>query len=247
VSTTPLFFVDHVPTGPRVQLDGEEGRHAARVRRLTVGELVTVADGLGAVADCVVVGVRADGLDLEVRERRTVPLPDPMLVLVQAAAKGDRAELAVELATELGVDEIVPWAASRSVVQWRDDRGAKAVQRWRRAAREAAKQSRRPRVPIVTDVASTVDVAARLAGTAAAAGYVLHESATEPLAHQPLPLTGEIVIVVGPEGGISDDELRVLSEAGAIAVRLGQTVLRTSTAGAAALAALSVRTGRWSG
>lgn len=242
MTTAPLFFVDHLPSGPTLRLDGDEGRHASRVRRLGVGEPVVVADGLGAVADCVVAGVDRDGLDLDVRDWRHLPAPDPYLVVVQALPKGDRAELAVELMTELGVDEVVPWAASRSVVQWPPDRVAKPLERWRRTAREAAKQSRRPRLPVITDLASTEDVTARI-GSASA--LVLHERAELPLARAALPVTGELLIVVGPEGGISDEELAAFAGAGAQPVRLGDPVLRTSTAGTAALAALSLRLGRW--
>jgi 16S rRNA (uracil1498-N3)-methyltransferase len=244
VSTPPLFFVEHLPAGDRLRLDGPEGRHAARVKRLTVGERLRVADGLGAVADCAVIQVLADGLELEVIAWGSVEPPQPYLVVVQALAKGDRAELAVELSTELGADEIVPWAASRSIVQWQDQRVSKGLDRWRRTARESAKQSRRPRVPIVSDLASTADVVARI-GTGR--GLVLHEGAGQPLAGASLPASGEIVVVVGPEGGVSDDELGAFAGAGASLVRLGEPVLRTSTAGAAALAVLSVRVGRWSG
>jgi 16S rRNA (uracil1498-N3)-methyltransferase len=242
VPTPPLFFVDHLPAADHVRLDGDEGRHAARVKRLGVGERLRIADGLGAVADCIVAEVVADGLELQVIDRRHVPAPDPYLVVAQALPKGDRAELAVETMTELGVDEIMPWTAARSVVQWRDGRGNKALERWRRTAREAAKQSRRPRVPTVTDAVSTEDVAERIR---AACGLVLHESAELPLTAVPIPPAGEIVVVVGPEGGISDAELESFAAAGATAVRLGEPVLRTSTAGAAALAVLSARVGRW--
>ena len=161
---------------------------------------------------------------------------------MQALPKGDRGELAVEMLTELGVDEVVPWAAARSIAQWRDARGAKALDKWRRTAREAAKQSRRAHVPVVAELATTARVAARLG---AATGFVLHEAATAALAGAALPSAGEIVLVVGPEGGISDDELTQFTAAGAMAVRLGQPVLRTSTAGVAALAALSARLPRW--
>ena len=242
MSTPPLFFVDHLPSGPTVRLDGAEGHHASRVRRLGVGEPALVADGLGAVADCVVAAVDRDGLELSVLDWRHVPAPDPYLVVVQALPKGERAELAVELMTELGVDEVVPWAAARSVVQWRSERGAKPLERWRRTAREAAKQSRRVRLPVITDLASTEDVAARI-GTASA--LVLHERAELPLARAAVPVSGELLVVVGPEGGISDEELDAFAGAGAQTVRLGDPVLRTSTAGTAALAALSLRLGRW--
>jgi 16S rRNA (uracil1498-N3)-methyltransferase len=240
--TPPLFLVDSLPGDDLVVLDGDEGRHAARVKRLGLGEHVLVSDGRGAVAECVVAAVDGDRLQLTVTSRRADPEPDPRLVVIQALPKGDRGELTVEVLTELGADEIVPWAASRSIAQWRDTRGDKALAKWRRTAREASKQSRRTRVPLVSPLATTADVAARLAASAAA--LVLHEAADEPLAGVPLPSTGEIALVVGPEGGITDGELALF--AAAIPVRLGSPVLRTSTAGAAGLAAVSLRAGRWS-
>ncbi len=235
--TPPLFLLDPLPPGDLVVLDGDEGRHAARVKRIGPGEDVLVGDGHGSIASCTVEVAAADQLTLRVHERRTEPRPDPRVVVVQALPKGDRAELTVELLTELGVDEIVPWAASRSIGQWR---GTKSLAKWQRTAAESAKQSRRAWVPDVSDLASTADVAARATGA-----LVLHESATAALAGAGLPRSGEIVLIVGPEGGIADDEIAVLTDAGATPVRLGGYVLRTSTAGAAALAAVSLRIGRW--
>jgi len=240
--TPPLFLLDPLPEGPRVALLGEEGRHAARVRRLRVGEDVLIGDGRGSVLTCVVVGVRPDGLELQVRTRHREPAPSVRLVVVQALAKGDRAELAVEAMTELGVDEIVPWSAARSVVQWHGERAGRALERWRRVAREASKQSRRGWIPAVAEPASTADVADRLSG---GCGLVLSEEASASLASCPLPDRDEIVLVVGPEGGIAADEVAAFAAAGAHPVRMGSPVLRTSTAGPAALAGLSVRLGRW--
>lgn len=235
--TPPLFLLEHLPDGDRLALTGDEGRHAARVRRIGPGEQVLAGDGRGNLAHCRVAAVTADGLDLDVTRRERVPAPDPRLVVVQALPKGDRAELAVETMTELGADAIVPWAAERSIVQWQGPRGAKALEKWRRTAREAAKQSRRPWVPEVGELARTAELAPTL---------VLHEDAADALADVELPSSGDITLVVGPEGGISGDELAAFARSGAIAVRLGRPVLRTSTAGAAALAALSLRLGRWS-
>jgi 16S rRNA (uracil1498-N3)-methyltransferase len=240
--TPPLFLVDPLPDGSRIALVGEEGRHAARVRRLQAGEDVLVGDGRGSVLSCVVAAVLPSGLELEVLAARREPPPAVRLVVVQALAKGERAELAVEIMTELGVDEIVPWAAARSVVQWHGERGARALERWRRVVREAVKQSRRAWLPEIAPPASTAEVAARLAS---GRGLLLHEAASESLAVCAVPDAGELLLVVGPEGGIAPDEIDVLTAAGAPAVRMGRPVLRTSTAGAAALAALSVRLGRW--
>jgi 16S rRNA (uracil1498-N3)-methyltransferase len=240
--TPPLFLLHPLPDADAFVLSGDEGRHAARVRRLAVGELLRVGDGRGSVLDCRVSEVLPDGLRLGVLARRTEPEPQPRVVVVQALPKGDRGELAVAMLTELGVDEIVPWAADRSIAQWRDARGVKALERWRRAAGEAAKQSRRVRVPAVAELASTSQVADRLR---AATGLVLHEQAATALTAVALPSAGDVVLVVGPEGGITDEELAAFTAAGARAVRLGEPVLRTSTAGVAALAALSPRLGRW--
>jgi 16S rRNA (uracil1498-N3)-methyltransferase len=244
VSTPPLFLVDALPAGSSTRLDGAEGHHAAAVRRLRPGEPLLLADGAGGLAECRVVAVEPGGLRLAVERVRVLDPPSPRFVLVQALAKGDRSELAVELATELGVDEVVPWSAARSVVRWEGARGERSLARWRSVAREAAKQSRRPRVPTVTEPRTTLVVAERIA--TAAAAFVLHEAAAEPLADVPLPAAGDALVVVGPEGGVDEAEIAAFTAAGARAVRLGEPVLRTSTAGAAALVVLSVRTGRWS-
>jgi 16S rRNA (uracil1498-N3)-methyltransferase len=243
--SAPLFLVEVLPAGPVFTLDGPEGHHAAVVQRLRVGEALTLSDGHGGTASASVVGVGRGSVDLEITARRQVERADPRLVVVQGIAKGDRGELAVQAMTEIGVDEIVPWAASRSVAQWRGERGAKARDRWAATAREAAKQARRPWLPVVSGDpdCSTKQVAARL--QEAAAAFVLHEAATERLTAADLPSGGEIVLVVGPEGGISDAEVDVFAAAGAVAVRLGDSVLRTSTAGVAALSVLSTRLGRW--
>jgi 16S rRNA (uracil1498-N3)-methyltransferase len=239
----PLFLADDVG-GARVVLTGAEGRHAATVRRLRIGEEVDVADGRGTRVTGPVAAVGKDVVEVTVVARSVEPPPQPRLVLVQALAKGERAELAVELATEVGVDEVVPWAAQRCVVRWEGERGARALARWRATAREAGKQARRARLPEVAALAHTSDVVARARD--AALTLVLHEVATAPLAATPLPSHGDVLLVVGPEGGVTDGELEVLAKAGARAVRLGGSVLRTSTAGAAAAAVVSARTARWS-
>jgi 16S rRNA (uracil1498-N3)-methyltransferase len=236
----PLFLVDDLASTGKVRLDGPEGHHAAVVQRLRVGEKILIGDGRGVLVEATVTAVGKGILDAECGAPRTFPYPDPCLTVVQALAKGDRGELAVATMTEVGVDEIVPWQAARCVVRWRDD---KPLTRWRATAREAVKQSRRAWLPAVAGPATTADVARRLA--AAAAALVLHEGAAVPLSAVPLPPGGGIALVVGPEGGIDAAELAAFEAAGAVAVRMGDAVLRTSTAGAAAVAALSVRLGRW--
>ena len=238
----PMFIVEELAESDELLVDGTEGRHAVDVLRLTPGERIRVGDGRGTVAESEVVGAGPEGLRVVVRNRFQVARPDPEFVLVQALPKGDRGPLAVDLATELGVDRIVPWAASRCVTRWRDDRVAKGVAKWRAAAHAASKQSRRPHVPEVTDLMTTREVCGLLADTELA--LVLHEQARRPLAELEIPRTGTVAVIVGPEGGLTDGEVVAFRAAGAQAVRLGAEVLRTSTAGAAALAALSMRT-RW--
>jgi 16S rRNA (uracil1498-N3)-methyltransferase len=230
---------------PRLTLDGPEGRHAVSVRRLTVGEEVVLTDGEGHAAYGAVVALEGkDVLHVDVRAHRTEPEPSPLVTVVQALPKGDRGELAVETMTEAGVDVIVPWSAARCVTQWRGERGARSLAKWRSTAREAAKQSRRLRFPAVTEAMSTRQVAEVLR-SADFAG-VLHEEGSAPLATAELPSSGSLVLVVGPEGGVAPEELAAFTDAGAPPYRLGPTVLRTSTAGVAATAVLLARTGRWS-
>ena len=238
----PLFLLDFLPEDDELLVDGDEGRHAVDVLRLTPGENVRVGDGHGTVAEGAVVSAGHEGLRIAVTARFEVPAQAPEFVLVQALPKGDRGPLAVDLATELGVDRIVPWTAARCVTRWREDRVDKGLAKWRAAARAASKQSRRPRLPEVTAPMTTREVCGLLADTDLA--VVLHERARRRLAEVDIPLSGTVAVVVGPEGGLTDGEVVAFRAAGAQAVRLGAEVLRTSTAGAAALAALSMRT-RW--
>ena len=228
--------------GDSVTLDGEEAHHAV-VRRIRVGERVALTDGAGTVAECTVTATGKRMTEVTVEQVRHVPAETPRLLVVQAIPKGDRGELAVEMLTEVGVDVVVPWAAARSVSVWRGERAAKALGRWRSTAREAAKQARRAWFPQVEEQATTAQVVELL--RTASVPVVLHEAASGPLADLPVPGRGEIVIVVGPEGGLADEELAAFAEAGAEPVRLGSSVLRTSTAGVAAAAALLARTPRW--
>ncbi len=236
-----------VDAGGTYLLDGTEGRHAGVVQRRSPGERVDVVDGAGVRLVSTVRAVTADGVLLDVVERLVEPEPAVPLVLVQALAKGDRDELAIEAATEVGVDVVVPWQADRSIVVWRGDRAAKSRARWLGTVRAAAKQSRRARVPLVETSVDTAGLARRVGDVVAAGGaaLVLHEQASRPIAEVGLPAAGPCLVVVGPEGGISDAELDRLVAAGAVAVRLGPHVLRTSTAGPVALGLLAQRLGRW--
>lgn len=243
----PVHLVESlagVGVGSAVEVTGDEAHHAVAVRRLREGEQVVLTDGLGSSVTAAVATTGKRFFTVTVSSVSHDERPSPAVTVVQALPKGDRGELAVEVLTEVGVDRVVPWAASRSVAVWKGERATKSHAKWRTTAREAAKQSRRTWLPTVTPLASTTDLATVVAEADLA--IVLHEDATTPLSALDVPASGRIVVVVGPEGGIAPDELAVLEDAGARTVRLGAEVLRTSTAGVVAVAALLSRTGRWS-
>jgi 16S rRNA (uracil1498-N3)-methyltransferase len=241
-----LFYVDALPaTGELAVVDGDEGFHAATVRRLRPGEKLDLSDGAGAVAHCVVEDVGKGRLTARVADRVAVPPASPSVTVVQALPKSDRSELAVELATEAGADAFIAWQASRCVARWESPAKVdKGLRRWAAVARSAARQSRRPYIPSVDGVLSTAQLVQHVRDDGAMA-LVLHESATVGLTELPVAQTDSLLLVVGPEGGICDEELAELTDAGATAVLLGPTVLRTSTAAAVALGAVGVLTARW--
>lgn len=227
--------------GETVALAGSEAKHAAVVRRIRVGEAVTVGDGRGVWLSGTVAEVSTSRVDILISARDVEPAPERRLVLVQALAKGDRDELAVQASCELGIDEIVPWQAARSVSRWEGPKAAKGRERWATIVREAAKQAHRRWVPEVAPVVSTRQLIEDFSSRRI---LVLDPGAAVRLST--IEDDGrDLVLVVGPEGGISEDELDRLRAAGAEPVRLGDTVLRTSTAGPAAIAVLSSRLGRW--
>ena len=225
--------------GDVVAIDGSEGHHGVSVRRVSVGERVELVDGGGLRASAKVTSVQKRSFTVAIDAVQVEQRPGPTVTVVQALLKGDRSELAVELMTELGVDRIVPWRAERCIARWDDAKAAKAVEKWRATAREAAKQSRQAHIPTVSTPIETSELPALIA--AADAAYVLHEQAM-PTDVQ-VPAEGSVLVIVGPEGGITDAELDDMN--GATKLRLGPTVLRGSTAGAASLAYLFSRTPRW--
>ncbi|GGK62525.1 16S rRNA (uracil(1498)-N(3))-methyltransferase [Nocardia camponoti] len=242
-----VFYLDEVPQpGAIAVLDGPEGRHAATVRRTRVGEAITLSDGHGILAESEVIATAKDRLELKVHNRVLAPPPNPTVTVVQALPKSDRSELAIELMTEAGADLIVPWQASRCVANW-EAKAAKGIEKWRAAARSAARQSRRAYIPDIAHLHRTRDLvelvkAAKDEGAVVAA---LHESGAGKFTELPVAKTDSVVLIVGPEGGLDDAEIAALTEAGADAVLLGPTVLRTSTAAAVALGALGALTTRW--
>jgi 16S rRNA (uracil1498-N3)-methyltransferase len=264
-ATPPVFLADtaELERGS-ITLTGAEGRHAATVRRLSAGERADVTDGAGTIAECTVTRTGPGVIELAVLTKRTIPAAEPRIVVVQAIPKGDRGELAVEIMTEVGVDEVIAWQAERCVARWHGDRGdhgdrgggagragrgdradraGKALARWQATAREAAKQSRRAWIPEVTGPERTPAVARRVA--AADLAILLDPAAEAAFGSLAMPHRGEIVVIVGPEGGVSPAEADALTGAGAVPARLGPTVLRSSSAGAVAAALALARSDRW--
>ncbi len=233
--------VTDAAVGATLTVGGSEARHAITVGRLTTGEHLRVGDGRGLVAFGVVDAVRPDQFDLRVESIQRDAPAAPALWLAQALAKGDRDELAIQAATELGVDGVIPWAAARSIVKWEGAKVRKNEERWASILREASKQAVRSRIPELRPLATTAGLVAL---STEFHTVVLDPNSTVPLAE--FDSDGrDLLIVVGPEGGIAPDELTRFVDAGADAVSLGSTILRTSTAGPAALAVLNVALGRW--
>jgi 16S rRNA (uracil1498-N3)-methyltransferase len=244
----PLFWVDHVPdAGDVVRLDGDEGRHAVTVTRVVVGERIILGDGAGHTGLCEVIATEGkSALEARVLEIVATRSPEPRVTVVQALPKSERSELAVDLATEAGADEIVPWQSARCVAKWVGPKADKGVAKWRSAAVAAAKQSRRAHIPTIAPLARTSDVRTMASDVVLRGGVVavLHESATTSLRSLDLAVP-EIMLVVGPEGGLDDSEIDDLTAVGATAVMLGPEVLRTSSAAAVALGAIGAMTARW--
>lgn len=244
-----LFYAENIPAvGGIAVVEGDEGFHAATVRRIRPGESLVLSDGAGVLADCVVEQADKRSLTARVTARWTAPRPLPPVTVVQAIPKAERSELAVELATEAGADAFLAWQSERCVARWDGDRAEKGLRRWRAVARSAARQSRRAWIPAVSGPVSTAQLCDQIRHRVehGALALVLHESANRPLAELPVAQADSLLLVVGPEGGVSDGELDALTAAGGVPVRLGPTVLRTSTAAAVALGALGALTARWS-
>ncbi len=249
---------DAFAVGARLPIRGAEARHATQVARVRMGERIAVGDGKGRLARGPVTAIEANELAITVDEVVIAAPSLPRLVLVQALAKGDRDELAVQAATELGVDAVVPWQAARSIVKWDGPKTAKGVERWRAVVREAAKQSIRPTIPEVADLVTSRSLIEQVGAAdriETAMTLVLEPSAAESIGAalsrrlaqggSPAGALESITLIVGPEGGIAPEELVQLDAAGAVPVRLGSEVLRTSTAGPSALAALHALLGHW--
>ena len=258
--SAPIFYIsaeeyETLTPGASFELDGPEGKHAL-VKRMEVGESIDLGDGTGRRAVGTVHSLTDRGVIVRVEQLREEHT-SPHIYLVQALAKDGRDLLAIETATELGVYGVLPWSADRSIVRWKGERASKAHTKWQNTVTAAAKQSRRALIPEVYDLYSTADLVELIEEVAgegseqSAAVFILHEQATERLSAlarklvEAENLPEEIYLLVGPEGGISDREVQLFTEAGAHLALLGDEVLRSSTAGSAAMCTLNVVLGRW--
>ncbi|OHP75513.1 16S rRNA (uracil(1498)-N(3))-methyltransferase [Rothia sp. HMSC062F03] len=254
--SAPIFYIsaeeyETLTPGASFELDGPEGKHAL-VKRMEVGESIDLGDGTGRRAVGTVHSLTDRGVIVRVEQLREEHT-SPRIYLVQALAKDGRDLLAIETATELGVYGVLPWSADRSIVRWKGERAAKAHTKWQNTVTAAAKQSRRALIPEVYDLYSTTDLVELIEEVTGqgSAVFILHEQATERLSALARTLVAaenlpeEIYLLVGPEGGISDREVQLFTEAGAHLALLGDEVLRSSTAGSAAMCTLNVVLGRW--
>lgn len=246
--SAPVFYIadpdlQQVQVGQEIPLAGTEGRHAVSVLRVNIGEIVELVDGRGLRVHGTVVSVSGkENLWVRVSKVLIEPIAPLHITVVQALPKGEHGELAIDLLTQVGVDVIVPWAAGRSITKWAPDRIEKARSKWQAAVTAAAKQARRARWPVLGELATMAQVAELIAGAGAGAAIVLHEEAVTPLLEVPIADregVSEVVLIVGPEGGIGEDERAIFRAAGAFEARLGPSVLRSSAAGAVAVAVLS--------
>jgi 16S rRNA (uracil1498-N3)-methyltransferase len=235
-----LFFVDQISSGSTQELSGDEGHHAVKVMRLQIGEQIKIADNLGNWVSGAITEVGKKSLKINVSERGNAEHVKPELILVQAVTKSDRTKEMLELLTVAGADQIIPWQAQRCISKWKSD----STDKWLTTIKESAKQARRVKLPVLSDAVTTNQLVKLF--QAEDQIIVLHESAQLNLSQfKFVESTQRIFIVIGPEGGISEDEISQLTSAKAVVVRMGENVLRSAHAGFAALSGIQTLIGRW--
>ncbi len=238
-----LFFVDDLPrkVGSSYEFDSDDAQHAIRVLRMSAGEVFMLSDGQGKWSKVKIFAVKKKSLEVEVVE---TGIQDPLEVsftVVQALPKGDRLKESIELLTEGGVDTIIPWSAQRSIGQ-----AEKGVEKLQVTAREASKQSRRLFIPDVTEVANTSKVVELIPQHDLV--LVFHESAKSKVSEivtRKYFESRSVMIIIGPEGGISDEELELFKSAGAKVALMGRPILRSAHAGLAAMSAVNALIKVW--
>ena len=235
-----LFFSDQISTGQRQVLENEEAHHAIKVLRLNTGEVIKISDGVGNWVSGPIVEIAKKELYVSITERGEIQAAKPELVLVQAITKSDRNKEMLELAVEAGVDRIIPWQSERSISKWQSD----SEQKWQVGIKQSCKQARQVKLPQLMQVMSTSEVIKSIGE--GGFGIVFHEEASTKFSDLTIPNSqSSVYLVIGPEGGISEQELLSFQNNGSKVVRLGDTVLRSAHAGFAALSAVQTKLGRW--
>ena len=235
-----LFFVDQLSTGTTQELSGDEGHHAVKVMRLQIGEQIKIADNLGNWVSGAITEVGKKSLKIDISERGNAGHLKPELILVQAVTKSDRTKEMLELLTVAGADQIIPWQAQRCISKWQSD----STDKWLTTIKESAKQARRVKLPVLSDAVTTNQLLKLFQVNDQV--IVLHESAQANFSQiKFVESTQRIFIVIGPEGGISEEEIALLASANAVVVQMGQNVLRSAHAGFAALSGIQTLIGRW--
>jgi len=237
-----LFLVEKLTDAPVIEVEGDEAHHAIKVLRINLGEEILISDGSGNWVRAKVENIEKKSLSAKVLERGFQDERTPRLIVVQGLPKSDRVKEAIEILVESGVDLIIPWESERSISKWQKD----SLVKWQNAALAATKQSRRFRAPEIIDQLSLSQLLEIASDTGAI--VVMHESAKVKLSEvvsTKFAGLSEIIIVIGPEGGLTDNELALLEGAGAHVLGLGPEVFRSAHAGGAALSAISALIGRW--
>ena len=235
-----LFFSDQISTGQRQVLENEEAHHAIKVLRLNTGEVIKISDGVGNWVSGPIVEITKKELFISITERGEIQAAKPELVLAQAITKSDRNKEMLELAVEAGVDRIIPWQSERSISKWQSD----SEQKWQVGIKQSCKQARQVKLPQLMQVMSTSEVIKSIGE--GGFGIVFHEEASTKFSELIIPNSqSSVYLVIGPEGGISEQELLSFQNNGSKVVRLGDTVLRSAHAGFAALSAVQTKLGRW--
>ena len=246
--SSAIFYIDILPkAGELAIINEKEAIYALNIRRIRVGEYIHLGNGTGTLCFCIVEKSNKNSLTVRALQLISISPPKLKIKVVQAIPKSDNSGLAVQLATEAGADIISAWQASRCVSIWQGSKINKGLKRWKDVAISASKQSRRAYIPEIEGLISTTKLIKQVSNSTSNGSIVLvlHELAAMSLASQKLDKFNSIVIIVGPEGGISNGEMTMLAKAGAKAVRLGPNILRTSTAAAIALGAIGASTERW--
>ena len=238
----PLFFCEHIPDRGDVVIEGDEAHHVGTAARIKIGERVLVTNGQGRNAEVEILDINKRNIGARIIDVQDVPRTRTQLLVVQALTKGDRARETIELLTEGGADVIIPWSASRSIGQWKDEKDA--LSKWKTWTREATKQSRRSWIPEVREIHNTKEIKELIEDSDTS--FVFHESSAVPISKA---VSGKapkhVVLIIGPEGGVSEDEISLLTSAGAQSVSMGKPVFRAAHAGVAALAAIQTAYGIW--